>query len=271
MDDYQTHIHHQTCSFPDCCKDIFISEPEIINVTRIELNACSTQLNEQNYRITSTKGTSWTLRSKKCCNGVIYVYFATSTVTTATSRGETSFLPQKTATSAVPPLTSFGAPRIPSTEPGNNGTSALIIGLVCAVLLCVLCFCACTYRRYRKTKMAMGKKNQIQPLCEYLYSVVEEFQGIEAVDNTISNYFVLEARNDSNVTTNTNFLPTSVKDQSSSEYESIANLPNIEDDRKDIQDGVYNTLREHEALSNDPMDNYSHFQDFNQDYNFLSR
>ena len=75
MDDYQTHIHHQTCSFPDCCKDIFISEPEIINVTRIELNACSTQLNEQNYRITSTKGTSWTLRSKKCCNGVIYVYF----------------------------------------------------------------------------------------------------------------------------------------------------------------------------------------------------
>nr|XP_022338853.1 uncharacterized protein LOC111134255 isoform X2 [Crassostrea virginica] len=120
MDDYQTHIHHQTCSFPDCCKDIFISEPEIINVTRIELNACSTQLNEQNYRITSTKGTSWTLRSKKCCNGVIYVYFATSTVTTATSRGETSFLPQKTATSAVPPLTSFGAPRIPSTEPGNN-------------------------------------------------------------------------------------------------------------------------------------------------------
>ena len=74
---------------------------------------------------------------------------ATNTVTTATSRRETSFLPQKTATSAVPPLTSFGPPRIPSTEPDNNATSALIIGLVCAVLLCVLCFCACKYRRYR--------------------------------------------------------------------------------------------------------------------------
>ena len=73
------------------------------------------------------------------------------------------------------------------------------------------------------------------------------------------------------MTTNTNFLPTSIKDQSSSEYESIANLPDIEDDSKNIQDGVYNTLREHEALSNAPMDNYSHFQDFNQDYNFLSR
>ena len=73
------------------------------------------------------------------------------------------------------------------------------------------------------------------------------------------------------MTTNTNFLPTSVMDQPFSEYESIANLPNIEDDRKDIQDGVYNKLHEHETLSNDPMDNYSHFQDFNQDYNFLSR
>ena len=76
---------------------------------------------------------------------------ATNTVATATSRRETSFVPQKTgtATSAVPPLTSFGPPRIPSTEPDNNATSALIIGLVCAVLLCVLCFCACKYRRYR--------------------------------------------------------------------------------------------------------------------------
>ena len=72
MDDY----HTQTCSYPDCCKNIIISEPEIFNVTRIELNSCSILLNEeQNYRITSTKGTSWTLRSKKCCYGFIYVYF----------------------------------------------------------------------------------------------------------------------------------------------------------------------------------------------------
>ncbi|XP_078335309.1 uncharacterized protein LOC111134255 isoform X9 [Crassostrea virginica] len=244
MDDY----HTQTCSFPDCCKDIRISEPEIFNVTRIEINACSNQLNEQNYRITSTKGTTWTLMSKKCCHGVIHVYFATNTVTTSTSPRETSFLPQKTATSAVPPLTSFGPPRIPSTEPDNNATSALIIGLVCAVLLCVLCFCVCKYRRYRKTKLAMEKKNQIQPLCEYLYSVVQEIQGIEAVDNTISNYLVIEARNDSNLTTYTSLLPTSVIDQPSSEYENIANLPNIEDDRKEIQNGVKNTLREQSRL-----------------------
>ena len=71
MDDY----HTQKCSFPDCCKDIRISEPEIFNVTRIELNTCSNQLNEQIYRITSTKGTTWTLKSKKCCQGVIHVYF----------------------------------------------------------------------------------------------------------------------------------------------------------------------------------------------------
>ena len=88
---------------------------------------------------------------------------ATNTVITATSRRETSFLPQKTGTaiSAVPPLTSFGPPRIPSTEPGNNGTSALIIGLVCAVLLCVLCFCACTYRRYRYHYFIIVKRNDI--------------------------------------------------------------------------------------------------------------
>ena len=73
MDDY----HTQRCSYPDCCKDILISEPEIFNVTRIE-NSCSTLSNEkQNYRITFTKGTSWTWTPWKCCNGVIYVYFGT--------------------------------------------------------------------------------------------------------------------------------------------------------------------------------------------------
>ena len=77
-----------------------------------------------------------------------------------------------------------------------------------------------------------------------MYSVVE----IEAVDNTISNYLVIEARNDSNLTTYTSLLPTSVIDQPSSEYESIANLPTIEDARKEIQDGVYKTLREQSRL-----------------------
>ena len=73
MDDY----HTQKCSYPDCCKDIRISEPKIFNVTRIE-NSCSTLSNEkQNYRITFTKGTSWMWTPWKCCNGVIYVYFGT--------------------------------------------------------------------------------------------------------------------------------------------------------------------------------------------------
>ncbi|XP_078335312.1 uncharacterized protein LOC144626183 isoform X1 [Crassostrea virginica] len=231
------------CTYANVCREcsLFIIDQHLDNAANIWWNETCSNYMMQGYRpVTAVKigitNEILLYNQTRCCKGQRTLFFtATNTVTTAMSRRETSFLPQKTATSAVPPLTSFGPPRIPSTEPGYNATSALIIGLVCAVLLCVLCFCACKYRRYRKTKLAMEKKNQIQPPCEYLYPVVEEFQGIEAVDNTISNYLVIEARNDSNLTTYTTLLPTSVIDQPSSEYENIANLPNIEDDRKEIQ------------------------------------
>ncbi|XP_078335313.1 uncharacterized protein LOC144626183 isoform X2 [Crassostrea virginica] len=154
------------CTYANVCREcsLFIIDQHLDNAANIWWNETCSNYMMQGYRpVTAVKigitNEILLYNQTRCCKGQRTLFFtATNTVTTAMSRRETSFLPQKTATSAVPPLTSFGPPRIPSTEPGYNATSALIIGLVCAVLLCVLCFCACKYRRYRKTKLAMEKK-----------------------------------------------------------------------------------------------------------------
>ncbi|XP_061188748.1 uncharacterized protein LOC133196919 [Saccostrea echinata] len=143
------------------------------------------------------------------------------------------------------------------------------------------------YRRYRKSM----KKAKRQFLDHREYSTVDESQitntsNDSPVGPTTDNYFVLEREMGLNSTpipnkdTQLNIQQTTSSNYFALEHNDVLNTyETVEDDNRmdhrygnnQVIDGVYNTLHATEDLHTDSTDNYSHFNDFNQEYNHLIR
>lgn len=258
---------HYRCHFPECCKSLYITAPENINITRIELGSCVTRQEKQHYTFYyNNNQSSQSLYEDRCCLGDIYVdydYLASSPKTimptAKTKLRAASSTPSETSPSTDPPEVSI--PLDP------NNPSVLVTILLFSALLIILGIAALLYRRYRKLRSAPMKKLPDH----YEYSVIEESRINETVDDSISpttnNYFVLELIEGPRPPTTSPSSNTSPIPCSSSEYETVQ----MKNESEKPSEGVYNTLRENSTLPGDGTDNYSRFADFNQEYSHLQR
>lgn len=262
------------CYEHSCCKFVYITAPKDIIITRIDLGSCITRQDKQPYTVYYNNNQSkHTLIEERCCYGDIYVYYdylphaspRTTLRTTGTEiRGESSTpsgTPPVIATlpyTKTPPPTGPPEVSIPS-DPKN--TSVLLTILVCSALLIILGAAVLLYRRYRKLRLAKVKKLPDH----YEYSFIVESRITETIDDSISptttNYFVLEVTEGPRPPTASPSSNTAPTPCSSSEYETVQ----LNNEPIKQSEGVYNTLRENSTPPDDVTDNYSRFEDFNQE------
>nr|XP_034318014.1 uncharacterized protein LOC105331036 [Crassostrea gigas] len=254
------------CSFPSCCKLVYITAPKDINITSINLGSCATIQDRQLYTVYYNNNQSkQTLYEYRCCSGDIYVYYDCLPHACPKTTLRTTGIRAASSTHSGTPRSSDPPEVHTPSDPKN--TSVLFIILVCSALLIILGVAALMYRRYRKLRLSPVKKLPDH----YEYSVMQESRITETVDDSISttttNYFVLEVTEGQRPPTTSLSSNTAPTPCYSSEYETVQ----LNNEPEKPSEGVYNTLRENSTQPDDVTDNYSRFADFNQEYCHLQR
>ncbi|XP_062596211.1 uncharacterized protein LOC134257636 [Saccostrea cucullata] len=278
------------CSHPNCCHDVFLSTPYVRSVTKISTTSCLT-FDDLRYPTTvyNTGNKSLEIFNdvRNCCHGDIHVFLEIEKETpppvnrgSKSSSGILNLSTESTAYETTSKNNILETPEMPHDHP-----SVIVpVALVCLTLL-VIGVGIFLYRRYRNSM----KKAKRQFLDHGEYSTVNEQQRTQtsnysSVGLTTDNYFVLEKKVGSNSVPPPNKdTQLNVQQMTSSNdfalehdgvvnaYETVEDTNQTENRNSQVVDGEYNTLHANEDLPTDSTDNYSHFNDFKQEYSHLIR